>query len=44
MQVRCGAWQVGNDIAGGRVDFVFLPTGPNPETSKRLRNDGTPWP
>jgi pullulanase len=32
MQERCGAWQVGDDIAGGRAEFrVFFPTGPNPE-------------
>jgi hypothetical protein len=32
MQERCGAWQVGNDVAGGRVEFrVFFPTGPDPE-------------
>jgi pullulanase len=32
MQARCGAWQVGNDIASGRVEFrVFFPTGPQPE-------------
>jgi pullulanase len=32
MQERCGAWQVGNDVAGGRVEFrVFFPTGPDPD-------------
>jgi hypothetical protein len=31
MQERCGAWQVGNDVAGGRVEFrVVFPTGPDP--------------
>jgi hypothetical protein len=32
MQARCGAWQVGNDIDRGRIEFrVFFPTGPAPE-------------
>jgi hypothetical protein len=32
MQARCGAWQVGNDIDRGRIEFrVFFPTGPDPE-------------
>jgi hypothetical protein len=36
MQARCGAWQVGNGIDRGRVEFcVFFPTGPDLETSSR---------
>ena len=32
MQARCGAWQDGNDIDRGRIEFrVFFPTGPSPE-------------
>lgn len=29
---RCGAWQVGDDPAGGAVEFrIFIPAGPDPE-------------
>lgn len=32
MVERCGAWQVGDDPAGGAVEFrIFIPAGPDPE-------------
>jgi pullulanase len=32
MAERCGAWQVGDDPAGGEVEFrIYIPAGPDPE-------------